>query len=371
MTKRWLSGLFLTATLGAATAVHAEIKIGVIGPLTGPNAAIGAQLKNGAEQAAEDLNEKGGINGEKIVLVFGDDASQPAQGVSVANSFVGEGVKFVLGAYNTGVTMPSSEVLAENGILQVTPASTGVNVTERKLWNIFRTCGRDDQQGGVAGKYVVEKLKGKKIAIVHDKSPYGKGLADETKKAMNAAGVTEVVYDGVNTGEKDFTALVSKIKASGAEVVYWGGLYTEGGLIVRQLKDQNVNAVLMGGDGIAADEFAQVAGPGAEGTLMTFAPDPRKRPEAKAALAKFDARKYSPAGYTLYTYAALEIIAQAATATKSLDPKVVAAEMHKGAAYKTVIGDIAFDAKGDITRPDYVMYTWTKGADGKITYTEQ
>jgi branched-chain amino acid transport system substrate-binding protein len=371
MTKRWLSGLFLTAALTAATAAHAQIKVGVIAPLTGPNAAFGAQLKNGAEQAAEDLNEKGGINGQKIELVFGDDASQPAQGVSVANKFVGEGVKFVLGAFNSSVTMPSSEVHAENGILQITPGSTNPKITERGLWNIFRTCGRDDQQGGVAGKYIAEKLKGKVIAIVHDKTTYGKGLADETKKAMNAAGVTEVMFEGINVGEKDFSAIVSKIKASGAAVVYWGGLFTEGGLLVRQMKDQSVPAVLMGGDGIAEDEFAQVAGPGAEGTLMTFAPDPQKRPEAKAVLGKFEKRNFKPASYTLYTYAALEIIAQAAAASKSLDPKVVSAEMKKGAAYKTVIGDIAYDAKGDITRPDYVMYTWTKGADGKITYTEQ
>ena len=370
MTKRWLSGLFLTAALGAASSANAEIKIGLVGPLTGPSAAVGLQLKNGAEQAADDINAKGGINGEKIKLVFGDDASQPAQGVSVADSFVGEGIKFVLGAYNTGVSMPTSEVFAENGMLQVSPGSTGVNLTERKLWNIFRTCGRDDQQGGVAGKFVVEKFKGKKVAIVHDKTPYGKGLADETKKAMNAGGITEVVYEGINVGEKDFSSLVSKIKASGAEAVYWGGLYTEGGLIVRQLTDGGVKAVLISGDGLAEDEFAQVAGPGAEGTLMTFAPDPQKRPEARAVLAKFEARKYKPAGYTLYTYAGLEIIAQAAAAAKSLDPKAVAAEMHKGVAYKTVIGDIAFDAKGDITRPDYVMYTWKKGADGKITYIE-
>ncbi len=371
MTKRWLSGLFLTAALSAATAAQAQIKVGVIAPLTGPNAAFGAQLKNGAEQAAEDLNAKGGLNGQKIELVFGDDASQPAQGVSVANKFAGEGVKFVLGAFNSAVTMPSSEVHAENGILQITPGSTNPKITERGLWNIFRTCGRDDQQGGVAGKYIAEKMKGKKIAIVHDKTTYGKGLADETKKAMNAAGVTEVIYEGVNVGEKDFAALVSKIKASGADVLYWGGLFTEGGLIVRQMKDQGLTTVLMGGDGIAEDEFATVAGPGAEGTLMTFAPDPQKRPESKAVLAKFEKRNYKPAGYTLYTYAALEIVAQAAAASKSLDPKVVAAEMKKGAAYKTVIGDISYDAKGDITRPDYVMYTWKKGADGKITYIEQ
>jgi branched-chain amino acid transport system substrate-binding protein len=370
MTKRWLSSLLLTAALTVATSAQADIKVGVIAPLTGPNAAFGAQLKNGAEQAAEDLNEKGGINGEKIKLVFGDDASQPAQAVSVANQFVGEGVKFVVGAFNSSVTMPSSEVFGENGILQITPGSTNPQITERKLWNIFRTCGRDDQQGGVAGKYIATTLKGKKVAIVHDKTTYGLGLAQETKKAMNAAGVTELMFEGVNTGEKDFSAIVSKIKASGADILYWGGLFTEGGLIVRQMRDQGLATVLMGGDGIAEDEFAQVAGPGAEGTLMTFAPDPQKRPEAKAVLGKFEKRKFKPASYTLYSYAALEIIATAAAATKSLDPKVVAAEMRKGAAYKTVIGDIAFDAKGDITRPDYVMYTWKKSADGKITYVE-
>jgi len=371
MTKRWLSGLVLTAALTAASAVQADVKVGVIAPITGPNAAFGAQLKNGVEQAAEDLNAKGGINGEKIVLVFGDDASQPAQGVSVANKFAGEGVKFVVGAFNSAVTMPSSEVLAENGILQITPGSTNPQITERKLWNIFRTCGRDDQQGGVAGKYLLEKFKGKPVAIVHDKTTYGKGLADETKKALNAGGMTEVLYDGVGVGEKDFSALVSKIKSAKAEVVYFGGLFTEAGLIARQMREQGVTAPLMAGDGIAADEYAQVAGPAAEGTLMTFAPDPQKRPEAKAVLAKFEARKFKPEAYTLYSYAALQIIAQAATTAKSLDPKVVAAQMKKGAAHNTVIGDIAFDAKGDITRPDYVMYTWKKGADGKITYVEQ
>lgn len=348
----------------------AQLKVGVAGPLTGPNAAFGAQLKNGAEQAVADMNAKGGINGQKIELVLGDDRSDPKEGVSVANKFVGDKVQFVLGHFNSGVTMPASEVYAENGIFMITPAATNPKVTERNLWNVFRTCGRDDQQGEVAGKYIADKFKGKKIAIVHDKTTYGQGLADETKKTMTKAGIKEVLYEGVNIGEKDFTALISKIKAAGADLVYWGGLHTEGGLIVRQLRDQGVKAPLMGGDGIASDEFAAIAGPGAEGTLMTFAPDPRKRPEAKAVVAKFEAKKFNPEAYTLYTYAALEVIAQAATAIKSLDPKKVAAEVRGGKNYKTVIGDLKYDKKGDITRPDYVMYTWKKGADGKITYVQ-
>ncbi len=365
-----LPSLTLAAVLAFSVTAEAQIKVGVGGPLTGPNAAFGAQIKNGAEQAAADINAAGGINGQKIELVFGDDVSDPKQGVSVANKFAAEGVKFVVGHFNSGVSIPASDILAENGILQVTPASTNPKYTERGLWNTFRTCGRDDQQGGVAGEFIASSLKGKKIAVVHDKTTYGKGLADETKKAMNAKGVTEVLYEGINTGEKDFSALVGKIKASGAEYLYWGGLHTEGGLIVRQMRDQNVKAVLIGADGIATDEFASVAGPGAEGTLMTFAPDPQRRPEAQVVLKKFEARKFKPEAYTLYSYAALEIIAAAANQAKANDAKKTAEVMRSGKPFKTVIGDIGFDKKGDITRPDYVMYTWKKGADGKITYVQ-
>jgi branched-chain amino acid transport system substrate-binding protein len=370
MNKVAWSGVALAASLAFTGAAHAQIKIGVAGPLTGPNAAFGAQLKNGAEQAAADLNAKGGINGQKIEIVLGDDVSDPKQGVSVANKFVGDGVKFVIGHFNSGVTMPASEVYAENGIYVITPSATNPQITERGLWNVFRTCGRDDQQGEVAGKYIATTLKGKKVALVHDKTTYGKGLADETKKTMNAAGVTEVLYEGVNTGEKDYSALVSKIKASGADIVYWGGLHTEGGLIVRQMRDQGVKAVMMSGDGITTDEFASIGGPGVEGTLMTFAPDPQKRPEAAEVVKKFLAKNFKPEAYTLYSYAALQIIAEAAADTKSLDPKKVAEATKSGKAYKTVIGDISYNKKGDITRADYVMYTWKKNADGKITYVE-
>lgn len=377
----WLAGLAVTAGLGLATAdlgpLHSPaaaadktLTIAVGGPLTGANAAFGAQIKNGTEQAVEDINAAGGILGQKLELVYGDDVSDPKQGVSVANKFAGEGARIVIGHFNSGVSIPASDVYAENGMLQVTPASTNPTFTERKMWNVFRTCGRDDQQGTVAGTYIAEKLAGKKVAVVHDKTTYGKGLADETKKAMNAKGVTEVLYEGVNTGEKDFSALISKIKKAEADIVYWGGLHTEGGLIVRQMRDAGVSAVLMGADGIATDEFAVVAGPGAEGTLMTFAPDPQKRPEAAAVLAKFEARKFKPESYTLYSYAAVQIIKQAAEKAGSTDPKKVAEVMHSGAPFKTVIGDIAYDKKGDITRLDYVMYTWTKMPDGKITFTE-
>jgi branched-chain amino acid transport system substrate-binding protein len=364
-------GLAVGLAFAMAGTAQAQIKLGVAGPITGPNAAFGAQLKNGTEQAVEDINAAGGILGQKISVSVGDDVSDPKQGVSVANKFTADGVKFVVGHFNSGVTMPASEVYQENGILEITPSATNPKITERGMWNIFRTCGRDDQQGEVAGKYILNKYKGKKIAIVHDKTTYGQGLADETKKAMNKGGMKEVLYEGVNTGEKDYSALVSKIKASGADLVYWGGLHTEGGLIVRQMRDQGVKAVLMGGDGITSDEFATIGGPGVEGTLMTFAPDPRKRPEAKAIVQKFRDKKFEPEAYTLYSYAAVEIIKQAAEAAKSLDPKKVSAQIKSGQKFKTVIGEMSYDKKGDITRPDYVMYVWKKQPDGKITYVEE
>ncbi len=370
MKKLLLSSIALGAVIAFSGVANAQIKLGVAGPITGANAAFGAQLKNGTEQAVEDINAAGGILGQKLVLSVGDDVADPKQGVSVANKFVGDGVKWVVGHFNSGVTMPASEVYAENGILMISPSATNPKITERGLWNTFRTCGRDDQQGEVAAAYIAKNFKDKKIAVIHDKTTYGQGLADETRKGLTKAGIKDVLYEGVNAGEKDFSALISKIKSVGADFVYWGGLHTEGGLIVRQMRDQGVKAVLISGDGITTDEFATIGGPGVEGTLMTFPPDPQKRPEAAAIVKKFAAKNFKPEAYTLYSYAAVQIMAEGAKRANSVDPKKVAEALKGGAAVKTVIGDIAFDKKGDITRPDYTMYTWKKGADGKITYVE-
>jgi branched-chain amino acid transport system substrate-binding protein len=369
MKKMLLTSVALGLGLAFTGAANAQIKIGVGGPITGPNAAFGAQLKNGAEQAAADINAAGGINGQKIEIVVGDDVSDPKQGVSVANKFAADGVKMVVGHFNSGVSIPASEVYNEAGIIQVSPASTNPRYTDRGLWNTFRTCGRDDQQGVVAGGYLADKFKGKKVAVIHDKTPYGKGLADETQKAMEAKGLKSVMYEGINPGEKDYSALVSKLKQAGVDVVYFGGLHTEAGLIIRQMRDQGLNAPLMSGDGIVSAEFTSIAGPGAEGTLMTFSPDPRKNPNAKDVVAKFRAKNYEPEAYTLYSYAAVQILAEAAKQAGGVQPKKMAEVMHQGKPFKTVIGDISFDKKGDITRPDYVLYVWKKGADGKIDYS--
>jgi branched-chain amino acid transport system substrate-binding protein len=365
-----LKAIPLALSLWLATAAHAQIKIGVAGPITGANAAFGAQLNQGVQQAAEDINKAGGILGQKIEVEPGDDVSDPKQGVSVANKFVGDGVKFVVGHFNSGVTIPASDVYSENGILFITPSATNPKVTDRKLWDAFRTCGRDDQQGMVWAELARDKLKGKKIAVVHDKTTYGKGLADAALDNMHKMGVKEVLYEGVNTGEKDYSAIVSKIKESGADYLMWGGLHTEGGLIVRQMRDQGISTVMISGDGITDSEFAAIGGPGVEGTLMTFGPEPRKNPNAQEAVSAFKAKGFDPQGYTLYSYAAVQIIKQAAEKAKSLDPKKVAEAMHSGMTFNTVIGPIAYDKKGDRTTVDYVWYVWKKGADGKIGFEQ-
>jgi branched-chain amino acid transport system substrate-binding protein len=372
--------LAVAVSLAGASGAAAQIKMGVAGPITGGSAAFGAQLKNGAEQAVADINKAGGILGQQITLSVGDDRADPKEGVSVANKFVGDGIKFVVGHFNSGVTIPASDVYQENGILMITPAATNPRVTERNMWNVFRVCGRDDQQGGVAGNIIATKFKGKRVAVVHDKTTYGQGLADETRKAMNAKGVKEVFYEGVNKDDKDFTALVSKLKAANPDLVYWGGLHDTGGIILRQMRDQALKAPMMGGDGITDDEFAAIAGPGAEGTLMTFSPDPRTNPANKAIVDVFRKKGFEPQAYTLYGYAAVQLIKAAAEEAKSLDPKKVAEVLKSGKPYKTALGDIAFDKKGDVSndgymvagkkKERYVLYTWKKGPDGKISYFE-
>jgi branched-chain amino acid transport system substrate-binding protein len=370
MKKKLLSAVAAAAMVAFAGSAWADLLIGVGGPFTGPNAAFGAQLQKGAEQAAADINAAGGINGEQVKIVLGDDVSDPKQGISVANKFVGDGVKFVVGHFNSGVSIPASEVYAENGVFEITPAATNPKFTERGLWNTFRTCGRDDQQGAVAGQYIKDKFADAKVAIVHDKTPYGQGLADETKKAMNGLGITEVVYEGITPGEKDYSALIAKMKDAGVSVVYFGGLHTEAGLIMRQMADQGLKATLMSGDGITSNELASIAGDAVNGTLMTFPPDPRNNPNAAEAVKKFRDAGFEPEAYTLYSYAAVQIIAEAAKAAGENDPMKVAEAAKAKGPWKTVIGDIGFDSKGDITRADYTMYEWRKGDDGKYSYFE-
>jgi branched-chain amino acid transport system substrate-binding protein len=353
--------------VGLAGAAYAqEIPIATIGPMTGQYASFGAQMKAGAEMAVADINKAGGVNGKKLKLIIEDDACDPKQAVSGAGKLVSQKVKLVAGHFCSGSSIPSSKVYAEEGVVQISPASTNPKLTDERAGpNVFRVCGRDDQQGEVAGAYLAQKYKGKKIAILHDKSAYGKGLADETQKYMNKAGLKEALYEAYTAGEKDYTALVSRLKQAAVDVVYVGGYHTEAGLIVRQMRDQGLKAQLVSGDALVTQEYWQITGNAGEGTLMTFSPDPRKSPAAAEVVKRFRAQKIEPEGYVLYTYAAVQAWAQAATAAKSEDAKKVIAELNKD-TFKTVIGNFKFDKKGDPNLPPYKFYEWKKGTYDQI-----
>ena len=382
MKKSLLSAAALTALMAFGGSAWADIIIGVGGPFTGPNAAFGAQMQKGAEQAAADINAAGGILGEQVTLVFGDDASEPQQGVSVANKFVADGAQFVVGHFNSGVTMPASEVYKENGVLAITPAATNVCVTARKAgpcgdWTeaspelmMFRTCGNDLYQGTFAGNYILDTYAGKNIVVLHDKTAYGQGLADQTRKTINEGGLQDVIYEGVTVGEEDFSALVSKIKAASADLVYFGGLHTEAARIVKQMREQGVNAAFMSADGITSDEYAAIGGPATEGTLMTFPPDPRNTPASAEIVKKFVDAGFNPEAYTLYSYAAMQVLKHGIEKAGAADPAKVAEILYSGEAIPTVVGDIQYDKVGDKLDQTYVMYIWKKGDDGKITYTQ-
>jgi branched-chain amino acid transport system substrate-binding protein len=361
-----LIGLALGASLALSTAALAQdIPVGVAGPMTGGESAFGRQMKNGAEQAVADINAAGGVLGKKLALQVGDDACDPKQARSVAEKFASAKIPFVAGHYCSSSSIPASEAYADANVLQITPASTATKFTDSGLKNVARICGRDDQQGGVAGEFLAKNYKGKNIAILNDKTSYGQGLANETKKALNKAGVTEKMFEAYNKGDKDFTAIVSRMKRENIDLVYVGGYHQESGLILRQMRDQGLKTVLMAGDALTDTEFAAIAGAAAEGTLFTFGPDPRNKPAAKAIVDRFKAKNIDPEGYTLYTYAAFQVWAQAAAKAGTTDAKKVM-DTIKANEWDTVMGKLSFDAKGDIKQTGFVVYKW----DAKGKYAE-
>ena len=347
----------------AGGAAAEDLLIGTAGSVTGQYAIFGEQMTRGAEMAVADINAAGGVLGNRLVLEIGDDACEAKQAVAVANQMVNKGVAFVAGHFCSSTSIPASEVYYEEGILQISPASTNPLLTEQGYENVFRTCGRDDQQGLVAGNFLARVFPGQRIAILHDKTAYGKGLADETKKALNAAGVEEALYEAYTAGEKDYTALVSKLKAEEIDVIYLGGYHTEAGLIVRQADSQGLDATLVSGDALVTEEFWSITGDAGEGTLFSFSPDPTKNEAAAEVVARFMEQGYKPEGYTLYTYAAIQVFAQAAEAAGSTDIDALVEQM-RALTFDTVLGELTFDGKGDVALPGYVFYEWTDGAYG-------
>lgn len=343
------------------------IKVAIAGPQTGQYASLGTQMTTGGETAIADINASGGVLGKKLKLEIGDDACDPKQAVAVANQLTGDNVALVAGHFCSGSSIPASNVYAESNLVMISPASTNPALTDKRAGpNIYRVCGRDDKQGAVAGAYLAEHFGDKNIAIIDDKTAYGRGLADEVKKALNAKGVQEVFRESITAGEKDYSALVSKLKRAGVNALFIGGYHTEAGLILRQMRDQDMDTVLMGGDALVTQEYWSITGPAGEGTLMTFSPDPRQNPAAADVVKRLKAKGVEPEGYVLYTYAAVQAWKEAAEKAGSIDAPAVVKALNENTIH-SVIGDFKFDEKGDPSLPPYAVYRWSNGSYEQIS----
>lgn len=331
------------------------IYIGVAAPFTGPQAKIGTDMALGVDLAVEEWNARGGVLGKKIVVIRGDDEAQPKQATAVAQDLVAKRVSGVVGHFNSGCTIPASEVYNDKKIVMITPASTNPRVTDRGYRGVFRVCGRDDQQGTVAGKFAVEKLGAKSIAILHDKTTYGEGLANEFKKTIESLGVEAVYFGGVSKEELDFRAVISAIKAKNPDLWYFGGIYDQGGPLLNQARQAGLTAPLMSGDGLIDKELIKSAGKNAEGTYLTFGPDPARVSTAKAFIEKYRAKHGEPGAYSVYGYDAANVLLNAIAKTQSTKFDALTKFIREN-TFDSAMGPLAFDEKGDIKGTYYIMW---------------
>ena len=331
------------------------IKIGTAGPFTGDQARIGNDMKNGVELAVSEWNAKGGVLGKKIVLLSEDDRHDPKEAVAVANKLVSLDVVGVIGHLNSSCTKPASRIYNEKSVPMITPASTNPEITKQGYNNVFRTCGRDDQQGTELSKFVVDVLKKKKIAILNDKTTYGQGLAEEFKKSANNK-IEVVVSEGVTQGDQDFKPVLTKVKFANPEVIFFGGMHTEGGLIIKQAKELGIKAPVIGGDGLYGSTFLEVAGPAAEGAYMAFFTPTAETEVGRNFVKSYTAKYGEIETYAPYAYDATNILLKAIAESKTTDGKKLIDAIRK-MKYEGAVGTIEYDENGDIKKAGYTIYT--------------
>jgi branched-chain amino acid transport system substrate-binding protein len=343
------------------TVSQAEIKVGIAGPLSGSALDTGEQQEVGAQKAFAHLNDKGGLLGNDIVVISVDDACLPRQAKAVARQLVSEGVVFVVGHICSSCSLAVIKIYEKAGIIMISPGSTNPKVTDEGGPNVFRTIGRDDQQGIIAGDYLADNHSKSNIAIIHDGDAYGLGLAEFTKRQLNKRGVSEVMFDSYTPDQTDYKSVVDKLVNKKIDVLYVGGYLEDIGILVRQAKKELPNLRLFSGDSLVNVRFLFFAGEAGEGLYFTFGPDMRLKPEARevvAAIREEDA--YEPDGYTLYSYGAVQAWAQAVKQAGSLKPEAVIKALRAG-SFDTVIGKIGFDEKGDVTGiSTFVWYVFGK-----------
>lgn len=356
---RWMAAA--VACLGASTLAQADIRIGTAGPFSGQYANLGKQIQTGAARAVADLNAGGGVNGEPLVLEIADDGCDAVKAADAAQTLIAKGIVFMAGHYCSFASLPAGKLYAEANVVMISPAATHPRLTDEGGWNVNRIVARDDAQGSLAGQYLARQYAGQKIAVLDDGTPYGKGLADKARAAMAEAGQTPAVSESYAQGTKDFAELIARLQQAAVAVVYIGGGYGEAGRLIRQMRELGLEAAMVGGDALVTDDFWSIAGDSGEGTLATFAADPQKFDTARTLVAQIKAEGGNPEGYAVYAYAAVQAWAQAAVATGGTDGKAISDWLRAGNVVHTVVGDVSFDAKGDVREPHFVWFRWSAG----------
>ncbi|RYF80893.1 MAG: branched-chain amino acid ABC transporter substrate-binding protein [Comamonadaceae bacterium] len=349
----------------AATLV---VKIGHVGPTSGAIAHLGKDNELGAKMAIEDLNAKGVKIGDKVAkfeLLAEDDAGDPKQGTAVAQKLVDSKVNGIVGHLNSGTTIPASKLYSDAGIPQVSPSATNPKYTRQGFKTTFRVVADDTQLGGTLGRYAVQTLNGKKIAVIDDRTAYGQGVAEEFSKAAKAAGATIVGHEFTTDKSTDFNAILTKLKGQTPDILFFGGMDAVGGPMLKQVKQLGLNVKFMGGDGLCTGELAKLAGDAIGEEMVVCAEAGGVDGDFKAPLDAWKAKFKEKNGvdvqiYAPYVYDAVNVLAAAMEKAGSSDPEKYLPEVSK-VDYKGLTGPITFDEKGDIKGGALTLYTYKGG----------
>ena len=361
--------IFITVVTMACTSTVTRgdntIRIALAGPVTGPVAQYGDMQLIGARMAVQQINAQGGVNGKTLETVVYDDACDPKQAAAVANRIVNDDIRFVVGHLCSSSTQPASDIYEDEGILMITAASTSPNITGQGYNLIFRTIGLDSMQGPVAAGYILDKVKPRRMAVIHDKQQYGEGLALAVKSAVERSGIEVALYEGITAGDKDFSALITRLKKEKIDFVYYGGYHPELGLILRQSAEKDLKIQFMGPEGVGNKDISAIAGAASEGLLVTLPKRFDQDPENAHLVTAFRAINEDPSGpFVFPAYSAVQVMAEGMTLSKSEDPYKVAKALREN-RFITPTGTLGFDDKGDLKDFSFVVYQWH--ADGSKT----
>jgi branched-chain amino acid transport system substrate-binding protein len=353
--------LFVSLATLATSPARAEILIGSAGPFTGKMSWFGEQHQRGVEAAVSEINAAGGILGESLKIVEADDYCDKEQAVAAANKLIADRVSVVVGHNCSGAAIPASKAYADAGLLMITGTATNPIITDQGFRQTFRMVARDTLQGEMAATYMAEHLADQRIAILNDGEGYGKGLAEATRAELNRRGVREVIYAQVTPGKADYSDTLAKLEAADVDVLFYGGYQPEAALLIRQARDRGYDLQLVGSDALVTEYFWRVAGPAAVGVRFVSMADPRINAAAAPVVAELRAEGYEPEGFTLYSYAAVEVWAQAVEKAGTVAIEAVA-DVLRTHRFDTVLGRIGFDEKGDVYGYEpFVWYVWQKG----------